>query len=360
MAAYAEDEDSGKQKFAEPGLYTTTDEGHTYLIQDGKVLEMAPGESGFAGEDGLKRISSAPSFLNWPCSGDAAQSRKFATYAVEDLTDSSQIKEIIQRYFEIPEVIEPIPNYVDGDFHGTFSLNNIIQFSSPEYWYFLNQDRPFLDKKRPQALLIALFLGTGQIAIDNNAVDALSKLYGNGEIPVLFVFNDANSVPISYFGENVSLEEVFRAYVDRGIKVADVPIWWLGDYHLTPTIAEFELFFDIPALEEISADQQAALTASLEQNGFTNKPIIVTLLADSETMVIDQPERVRMAAELGFTRIPTAFNFVEPEAHLVRCGPGIPSGFSGVSGATTPIGGAIVPAGVATTPPPLEPPASDS
>ena len=152
LAAYAQDEDSGEQKFAEPGLYTTTDEGHTYLIQDGKVLEMAPGESGFAGEDGLKRISSVPSFLNWPCSGDAAQSRKFATYAMKDLTDSSQIKEIIQRYFEIPEVIEPIPNYIDGDFHGNFTLNDIIQFSSPEYWYSPNQDRPFLDQKRPRVL----------------------------------------------------------------------------------------------------------------------------------------------------------------------------------------------------------------
>ena len=130
-------------------------------------------------------------------------------------------------------------------------------------------------------------------------------------------------------------------------------MWWLGDYHLTPAIVEFELLFDIPALEDISADKQATLKANLEKNGFTKKPIIVTLLAESETMVIDQPERVRMAVEAGYTHIPTAFSFVEPDAHLARCGPGTPIGFSGA--AAPPSGPSIVP-----PPPEPEPPASSS
>ena len=35
--------------------------------------------------------------------------------------------------------------------------------------------------------------------------DALRKELGSDEIPVTFVFNDSNTVPISYFGDNVSL-----------------------------------------------------------------------------------------------------------------------------------------------------------
>jgi len=364
-AAYAQDEDSGETKFVEPGLYTTTDEGHTFLIQDGEILEMGPGESGFAGKDGLRRIESIPPGLNWPCSGLAAQSRKFATYSFDDLPDSDKAKEIIRRYFEIPEVIEPIPDWIDGEYHGKFSVNEILQFSSEEYWYHPDPDRPFMDKKRPKTLLIALFVGINQVIIDNHAFEALRKIHGNDEIPVVFKFNDSNVVPISYFGDNVSLEEVFTAFKERGIKLADVPMWWLGDFTLTPTAAEFELFFDIPPLEDISPKKQAALREDLEKYGFTRKPLIVSVLADSDSMVIDQPERLRIAFEMGFARIPTSLNFIEPDAILdailARCGPGTPSGTSAsaISGESTPIGGATIPPG-SVTPPPTDPAASDS
>jgi hypothetical protein len=360
--AYAQDQDSEEPKFLEPGLYTTTDEGKTFLIQEGETLEMGAGEAGFAGKDGLKRIDRPPASLNWPCSGNAAQSRKFATYSLDDLPDEGRAQEIVRRYFEIPEVIEPIPYWIDGEAHGTFPAAELLQFSSPEYWYFPDPDRPFMDKKRPKTLLIALFVGTGQVVLDNNAFDALREFYGDEDIPVVFEFQDSNTVPISYFGDNVSLEEVFTAFVERGIKVAEVPIYWLGDWALKPTVEEFELFFDIPALEDISPKKQAALREDLEKNGFTRKPIIVSVLADSETMIIDQPERLRMAAEMGFTNIPTTMNFVEPDALLSRCGPGTPAGSSGVSGESTPEGGANVPPGAPVVPPPTEPepPASRS
>jgi hypothetical protein len=356
-AAFAQDEDSGEIKYAEPGLYTTTDEGHTFLIQEGEVLEMGPGAAGFAGKDGLRRLDSIPAGLNWPCSGLAAQSRKFATYSFTDLPDSDKAQEIVKRYFEIPEVIEPIPDWIDGEFHGKFSVNEILQFSSEEYWYHPNTDRPFMDKKRPKTLLIALFVGINQVIIDSHAFDALREIYGDDEIPVVFEFNDSNVVPISYFGENVSLEEVFAAFQERGIKIADVPMWWLGDFALTPTAAEFERYFDIPPLEDISAKKQAALREDLEKYGFTRKPIIVSVLAESETMVIDQPERLRIAFEMGFTHIPTSLNFVEPDTILAKCGPGTPTGSSGaaISGESTPVGGATIPPGSGVTPPPTDP-----
>jgi hypothetical protein len=77
-------------------------------------------------------------------------------------------------------------------------------------------------------------------------------------------------------------------------------------------------------------------------------------------MAVDQPERLRVAASMGMTRIPTTFSFIEPDLILARCGPGTPVGSSGVSGSTTPIGGSTVPPGVPVVPPPPEPPASKS
>jgi len=354
-----------------PGLYTTTDEGHTFLIKDDKIVEMGPGESGFANEGELKCINKPPAFLEWPCATQAAQSRMFNTYTIEDLTQGNKLKEIVQRYFDVPEVLVPIASYVDGEYNAVFDYNDLIQFSSPEYWYFPSPDRPILSGKRPKTLLVSLFVGTNQVVIDNYMIDLLRKELGSNDLPVAFVFNDTNTVPVSYFGANVSIEEVQKAFFERGIKLAEVPIWWQGDYQLQPTIEEFEKFFDIPPLEDIPADKQAALKADLEEFGFTRKTIIISVFAESSSMAVDQPERIRVAASMGIDRIPTTFNFVEEDILVARCGPGTPISGATVSGATTPIGGATVPPGAPVVPPapPVNgpvppqaptPPASDS
>jgi hypothetical protein len=355
-------EDCEELEGTPPGLYTTTDEGKTYIVKDDQTVELSAGESGFANEDGVTCIKKPPAFLDWPCSTQAAQSRMFNTYTIEEVKGENKINEIVQRYFDIPEVLAPIPNWIDGEYNAVFSYNDLIQFSSPDYWYFPDPDKPILSGKRPRSLQVSLYVGLNQVVIDNNMIDALRKDLGTDEIPVTFVFNDSNTVPISYFGANVSLEEISKAFNERGIKVAEVPMWWQGDFHLRATIEEYEKFFDIPALDQISAEKQASLKADLETHGFTRKSIIVTLFAESDGMAVDQPERVRVAASMGMKHIPTNFNFIEEDMIVARCGPGTPVGSGAVSGSTTPIGGATVPAGVPVVPPPVEPerPASDS
>lgn len=351
-----------------PGMYVTTEQGETYIQKDGKEVNLGPGDAGFADEGGATCIKKPPEFLAWPCTTQAAQSRMFDTYTIDDLENNNQLKEIVQRYFDVPEVLTPIPVWIDGEYNGVFNYNDLIQFSSPEYWYFTNPDVPILSGKRPRSLLVSLYVGTNQVVVDNNMFDALRKELGTNDIPVTFVFNDSNTVPISYFGANASLEEVNKAFNERGIKVADVPMWWQGDYSLRTTVEEFEKFFDIPDLEDISPEKQEALRADLEAHGFTRKSIIVTLFAESGTMAVDQPERIRVAASMGMDRIPTTFSFIEQDSLVAHCGPGTPIGSSGVSGSTTPASGATVPPGAPVVPPEPEPappfapppPASDS
>ena len=340
-----------------PGLYVTTDEGKTFLTKGDKTVELAQGEAAFADESKLTCIKTVPAFLDWPCSTDAANSRKFATYAIGEIAEGETLQEVVRRYFEIPEVVEPIPNWIDGESTTSLGIGEILPYSTPDYWYKPDPAVDPSDPKRPKTLLISLYVGINQVVVDNYQVDLLRKQYGNEKIPVVFVFNDSNVVPISYFGANVSLEELHKAFTERRIKVAEVPMWPLGDHHFSPTVEEFEKLFELPELDDIDPLRREAVGAQLETYGFSRKPVFVTLMEGGK-MYIDDPDRVRIAISMGVTRIPTVINFVEQDDHLRRCGPGTPAGSSGVSGATTPIGGPLVPPG--TTTPPPEQPASDS
>lgn len=345
-----------------PGLYVTTDEGRTFIAKEGELLEVSPGQSAYAGENKLACIKNVPKFLDWPCSTDAANSRKFATYAISDLTSQGQsgaklAQEIVRRYFEIPEVIEPVPDWLEGESHTKLAYSDIIQFANGEYWYHPTDNTKLTDERRPRILQISLFVGINTVVVDNHMVELLKKHYGNEEIPVLFVFNDSNTVPISYFGPNVSLEEVFKAFNERGIKIADVPMWPLGDFTLQATAEEFEKYFDLPDLDDIDPVRREALLAQLETFGFSKKPAFVTMMSGAGRIYVDDPALIRVALSMGMERIPTALTFVEPDVHLTRCGPGTPVGSSGgtISGESTPPGGTVVPPGGGTTPPPTEP-----
>jgi len=360
VTAREEKEECENVKGTPPGLYATTDEGRTFLIQGDKQIELAPGEAAFANEGKLTCIKEVPKFLDWPCSSDAAQSRKFKTYAIDTITSKDMVSEVVTRYFTVPEVIEPIPNWLEGESNATLGFSQIVPFASAEYWYKTDSAVDIMHEKRPKTLLIALFVGINQVVIDNYTVDALKQFYAGKPVPVVFVFNDSNVVPVSYFGANVSLEEINKAFNERHIKLADVPMWQLGDHHFSATTEEFERNFDLPTLEAVDPYRREALAAELETFGFTRKPIFVTIMEGGK-MYIDDPDRVRVAISLGITRLATVINFVENDSHLNRCGPGTPVGSSGVSGATTPIGGAIVPAGsVPPSPTEPEPNPSDS
>ena len=346
-----------------PGLYATTEEGRTFLIKDGDVVELGPGDAGFADESGVKCIRKIPQFMDWPCSTDAARSRKFATYSIDELPADNPAREIVKRYFEIPEVIEPIPRWKEGEYHLLMDESDILQFSSDEYWYHPDSASALTNDKRPKTLQIALYVGINQVVIDQYHLKSLKEHYGDDPIPVVFTFNDSNVVPISYFGANVSLEEVLKANQERGINIAAVPMWELGDYNIRPSIAEMQKYFDIPALEDIPPAKRQALEADLEANGFSQKPIFISILTGSDNMVVDQPQRVAVAASMGMTNIPVSLTIVQPDVLVARCGPGTPTGLGegfSISGETTPPGGATLPPGLPITPPSTEPEASDS
>ena len=128
-----EEQDCVELEGTPAGMYATTDEGRTFIVQDGKTVELGPGEAGFADENGLHCLKQPPAFLDWPCATDAAQSRKFNTYFIDELTEENKMREIVERYFQVPEVLAPIPNWIDGEYSALFNYNDIIQFSTPDH-----------------------------------------------------------------------------------------------------------------------------------------------------------------------------------------------------------------------------------
>jgi len=46
-----------------PGLYVTVRDGHITLEYDGRIIDVAGGESGYAGEGRLVRLAQTPSFI---------------------------------------------------------------------------------------------------------------------------------------------------------------------------------------------------------------------------------------------------------------------------------------------------------
>jgi hypothetical protein len=353
--AGAQDQDAAEEcldlEGTPPGLYVTVDQSQVYLVKGDEIVELDPGEAAYASESELRCISVPPALLEWPCGTAEALSRQKApTYSVATLPVLDAPAEVARRYFEENSVIGPPIEWLNGDFHRTFDAGEIGSFSSEAYWYLPSGPDPFASPKRPRSQLVALFWSTRQAVLDRYTFDTLRESTPGGEIPVVFVFREDNEVPVSFFGTDVTLRELYDAFFNRGIKVAEVPVWYAGDHHLTVSISELEELFDIPALDEISPAQVALLSEDLEAWSFSKKPIAVSMLAESGGMTLDQPERVRVAASLGFESIPTVIFYYSGTSHLDKCGAPLPR--------HSPVSGAAEPA--PAPPPPPERRASDS
>jgi hypothetical protein len=318
-----------------PGLYVTVDQSQVYLIKDGKVVELDPGEAAYASETELTCLNLPPTLLEWPCGTAEALSRQRApTYTADALPVTGAADEVARRYFEDNEVLGPPIEWLNGDVHGNFDADELGRISTAEYWYLPGGPDPFASPKRPRAQLVALFWSTKQAVLDGNTLQPLRDTSADGEVPVVFVFHEDDEVPVSFFGDNVTLGELADAFFQRGIKVAPVPVWYTGDHHLRVSVREFEQLFDIPELEDISPAQVELHSTELEAHGFTKKPISVSVLGENRTLVVDQPERVRVASALGFDAIPTVLFYYTGTSHLGKCGVPFPQ-TSVVGGATS-------------------------
>ncbi len=162
--------------------------------------------------------------------------------------------------------------------------------------------------KRPPVLLIGLFYGTGQVILDNNHLDDLLEMYGDEPIPVLFEYMEENVVPISYFGDAPTPQQISAAFQERGIKPADVPVWFAGDRHVAVEPGGLADQLGIPPASDISPSELARLTEDIERNGFNYKPVTLAFLPGDQNILVDEGARLRAAQQMGMPEVPVIFS----------------------------------------------------
>ena len=316
-----------------PGLYVTVDQSQVYLTKDGKVVELNPGEAAYASDTQLACLKVPPRVLAWPCGSTEALTRRMApAFSLDDLSPVGTVQEVTRRYFDENTALGPPIEWLNGENHGKLHASEFDGLDTSTYWYLPGGTDPFASQKRPRSQLVSLFWSTRQAVLDTNTLDQLRADSDQAGIPVVFLYHRDYEVPISFFGADVSLKKLQNVFLNKGIQAAPVPVWYAGDHHLKVSISEFERMFDIPAADEISPARLQALTEELKAYGFTHMPVLVSMMAESNSIIMDQPERVRAAAELGITDIPTVIFYYTSSSHLEKCGLPLPKN-SGVSGA---------------------------
>ena len=304
-----------------PGLYVTVSQGEIYLVQDDSQIDLKVGEAAFSGQGTMRLLNAVPEFLNWPCGGAGGQNLDLVqTYPLASLPPGNQLEEVVRRFFEGPEIPASTPAWLNGESHGSFPAKDINRFSSKAYWYESGKTTPKMEALRPKVLLISLYPATQQVIVDQNHLQELLEHYGSEDLPVTFIFNPENVVPISYFGKNVTVQKVADAYFEKGISLTDAPMWYAGDRHLTASPGELEQVFDLPAIDEIDPDRLAALVADLQTYGFTRKSINITLMSQNDFVVVDEGEKIRAAQSIGIESIPIVFFYYDENSHKRHCG----------------------------------------
>jgi hypothetical protein len=334
------------------GLYVTVSQSEIYIIQDDKQLDVKVGEAAFAGEGTLQQLDAVPSFLNWPCGGSGGEdSGLVPTYLLDSLPTENLIEEVVRRFFEGPEIPASAPAWLNGEFHGSFSAEEINRFTSSAYWYKSGKTTAKMEALRPRVLLISLYPATQQVIVDQNHFQELLDLHGSENIPVTFVFNEENVVPVSALGKNTTMQEIANLFFEKGITIADVPMWYAGDRQFAVSPGDFDQVFEIPAIEDIKPDRLAALTADLQTNGFAKKPVNVALMSQNNSMVVDEAEKVRAAQSIGLDSIPIVFFNYSENSHKKHCGLAMPQvaagggiGEGGVASAVAAAGAGVTPA----------------
>jgi len=248
----------------------------------------------------------------WTCTTPVDTGHFDTVYNVNDLPDERRVQDVAERYFENQSRLAQFPDWPNDELHMLASTDELLELLAAEQtvsglWY-----RPGPAQEAPGAnprdtVLIGLYPDDDQIVIDTPAERIRQwRDAGRERVPVTFFFNRSYQRPVSDFGEDASLEQVTEAFFEDGRELTPVPLFTVGDYHLPVTAEEIEELFDLPERDDIEPSRYQALADDLASNGFSKKPVLVSLLRSGRYRRLAEADRVRVALDKGIEELPVA------------------------------------------------------
>lgn len=250
----------------------------------------------------------AASLPGWVCGTSVVEDEYSPTYDVNDLSSPRTVREVAERYFESNRRLFPFPSWPDGDFHMLATVDELLEMARGNYWYRPGPPQRAAGGNPRDSVFISLYKHDKSIVIDT-AKSELRRLKQAGvdRVPVIFFYNRDYQRPVSELPDNTDIERVLGLFFDNGLELTPVPMWSVGDHHITVDADQLTQLFDIPERDEIPKQRLARLTAELQDENFERKPIMVSLLRDGRYRRLAEPDRVRAAIDLGLQQFPLTF-----------------------------------------------------
>ena len=175
------------------------------------------------------------------------------------------------------------------------------------FWYRRDSSRSASTPRTERPVLVSLYAENEEVVLDmsRQELEELKSL-GEDNLPVVFYYNKTFQAPVGQFDEDATLDDIMDDFSARGEQLTPVPLLNTGDYHLPVSGDELEDLFDIPDSDEISPERMKVLKQDLQRDGFSKKPVVLTMYSEKNSSWIDDPERVRAALDLGVEDIPVA------------------------------------------------------
>lgn len=259
-------------------------------------------------------ISLLPSLPGWACRANGSHAgRNAPNFARESLGPQPSVNEVASRYFDSRARLMPFPDWQKGEAHIQASTEELLNLLDDNAFWYQPGDNAnatpsaSFDPRRP--IFVSLYNDKSQVVIDSDPrVIRAAAAAGLPTLPVVFIYNEENQMPLSRMGDNAQLRDVASRFFDNGKEVTPVPEWRTGDFHMKVETDEVTDMFDIPNRDQIDPVRWSELEADLRVNGF-KQPLKVTFLRDGERMWVDQPERAAVAASMGMQNMPVVYYY---------------------------------------------------
>lgn len=251
------------------------------------------------------------SLPGWACGVGSGSTRGGAYspyYGVNDLPPRRTVAEVAQRYFDDFQVMEPLPDWYAGDFHMLAYTDELLELADDEErWYHAGDRQRIVDGNLQRAILVSLYGESRRIVLDISREEiAAFRDRGVERLPVVFYFNKDFQRPLTDIRIDDDLAGIIDQFHDDGTELTPVPLIAGGDHHLEVPMDDFEDLFEIPAREEIDDARYAALVDELARDGFSRRPVVVTLYSEHDGRWLDDPARIRAAIDAGIEQAPVA------------------------------------------------------